>query len=127
MGKSPFNFLEVDFIHQDATVFEYGRQFDAVITPFFLDCFPTSDLSGAGKRWVNILRDGGKWIFTDFVHGSRWQALIPLMYAFFRITAGLQMQHLPDYSALFRPENFELEQCTPFLSGLVESRVYRKL
>jgi hypothetical protein len=127
MSKGPFDFLEVDFNQADARTFMPSIQFDAILTPFFLDCFTDEDLSALKENWVPILRQGGVWIFTDFVHGSQWEGLIPIMYFFFRITAGLHVQRLPNYSRLLDADAFHLEERAAFVSGLVESRIYRKL
>lgn len=125
--KGPFSTIKVDFVMEDAKLFVSDRIFDVVLTPFFLDCFSDAELARHGTRWTGMLRKGGCWIFTDFVNGSKYQFMIPLMYGFFRIAARLQTSKLPRYSILFDPEVFRLEGELTYYSGLIATRHYKKL
>lgn len=118
--------LSVRFEHADARTFESEKKYDVLITPFFLDCFTTSQLSRAGHHWKNFLRDGGLWLFTDFVGtpSVAKNAFIGLMYRFFRLTAGIDTGKLPEYSVVF--EGLKCRESQRFVSNMVESRVYVK-
>lgn len=107
-------------------------QLEAVIFPFFLDQF----LQHEAGRWVqeaaNILQREGQILFTDFFppdvsNGGAWKQRLLLwgMYRFFRIFCGIPAQRLPDWEALFSPEQWTESARKEYLGKWVTSKVYR--
>jgi hypothetical protein len=105
---------------------------DVVVTPFFLDCLEEEEARVWVRQLVERLRPGGIWLNSEFcvpAHGwRRWRAQgwIAVMYAFFRVTTGLKVRSVPDYSAMMRALGLILEREHLSQSGLVTAELWRK-
>lgn len=72
-----------------------GQKFDAIVTCFFLDCFPEATLERVIARLAASATPEAVWINADFaVPGRGWrrwraQAIHAVMYTFFRAAVGL--------------------------------------
>jgi SAM-dependent methyltransferase len=123
----------VTFLCADARSFAPGPgAFDAVATFFFLDCL---DAPGAAELIARVghgLRPGATWLFADFVlppKGAarlRGRAWLAVLYAFFRLAAGLRVSALPPSEEILAREGWSRDSCTDFQGGLVRSAVYTR-
>jgi hypothetical protein len=106
------------------------RPYDAVVTNFFLDCFPEPDLGNVIARLAAVTTTGSKWVVGDFARPkSMWMKLPadPLlwaMYTFFRYTTGLQTRRLVDPTPLLRSHGFELILERASLGGFLSSQLW---
>lgn len=101
----------VRWVVRDALEFRDLQPFDCISTPFFLDLFPQQQAVAMVAHLSTFLRPGGKWLVTDFSlkHANqRQRALVQFMYAFFRITTGMQARFLPDTEAIFASQGYRL-------------------
>lgn len=83
--------VELQFIHADALKWQpQTGYYDAIVTHFFLDCFPPDELAGLTARIGRAATRESSWLLADFqipAHGwrrTRARAIHQLMYAFFR-------------------------------------------
>ena len=89
--------------------------FDAIVTPFFLDCFPPTVLAEVIRVLANAARpQRAHWLVTDFMVPERgWRrlrarAIHALMYAFFRPITGIEAQRVTPPDDLLRAQSFVL-------------------
>lgn len=89
--------------------------FDAIVTPFFLDCFAPTTLAEVIRVLANAARpQRAHWLVTDFMVPERgWRrhrarAIHALMYAFFRPITGIQAQRVTPPDDLLRAQGFVL-------------------
>ncbi len=123
----PFNDIDVHFHHSDIMKWQGDSPYDVIITPFFLDCFTTSELCDVVLHLKGMLKKDGMWCFTDFVETNKsWQRLlIRVMYWFFGVTTGLKTTQLPDYEKAFSASTIRLTAVQSFYHGMIESRLYQ--
>jgi ubiquinone/menaquinone biosynthesis C-methylase UbiE len=106
--------------------------YDAVVTCFFLDCFPPEPAAALVARVAASLRPGALWLFADFVlpprGWTRWRARLWLavLYAFFRWTTGLSARALPPSEALLAAAGFRVVASRDFQRGLLRSAVLKR-
>jgi tRNA (cmo5U34)-methyltransferase len=100
--------------------------FDVVITPFFLDLFSATRLRMVIQNVSAALTPQGLWLATDFVNTGKWQhrLLLKTMYAFFRITAGIEARTLPDWERMLLETGAQLRDSAFFFNGFIKSAVY---
>jgi SAM-dependent methyltransferase len=121
----------VTFRHADALSEELGRrEFDAVVTLFFLDCFREEEAAGLIGRIGLALREESRWVWADFAlptHGwRRWRAHCWLcgLYAFFRWKTGITARRLPPVERLIQAGGFRQQSGKTWQAGLVRSAVF---
>lgn len=81
------------------------ERFTVILTPFVLDLFSEPWLAERMiPRLLQHLTPGGFWLVTDFVPTNVWwqRALVRAMLLFFRWTAGLRTNRLPDWLPLIQ-------------------------
>ncbi len=102
------------------------RQYDCIITNFFLDVFAEKSLLGVMCLLKERLAADGLWLCTDFRVTNRMshKFLIWLMHRFFRMFASLESKALLDFRPFFVQVHMELEEETEYRNGLIFSAVY---
>lgn len=76
-----------------------GLVFDVIITNFYLDLFSDERLDQIISRISSQAQTPCIWLVTDFKKGSWWhRTLLTGMYAFFKLTCGIESSALPDWS-----------------------------
>jgi SAM-dependent methyltransferase len=107
------------------------RSYDAVVTLFFLDCFPPDQVAALIARLASAVRPGALWSWADFaVPPTGWgrlkaRAWLALLYAFFRWTTGLAARELPPAEDLLGRAGFRCERERAWQGGLIRSAVFR--
>jgi ubiquinone/menaquinone biosynthesis C-methylase UbiE len=116
----------------DVLALESGRPFDAIVTCFFLDCFPPDALDVVVGRLARCATPDAIWLVVDFAlppHGlARWRARAVhwLMYAFFRRVAGLPAHRLTTPDDYLGAHGFQLVSRREFDWGLVRADIWRR-
>lgn len=116
----------------DAFAWDAADHFDAIVTCFFLDCFPAPTLTRGVEHLSRLAARDAVWLVVDFAvpaHGVarlRAKAVHGLMYAFFRCTVGLPARSLTPHDPLLAQHGFERESRRDFEWGLVTSEVWRR-
>src|SRR4029077_4957980 len=105
--------------------------YDLVVTHFFLDCFDENELEQIVPKIAAILAPGGIWLVADFAipergPGKIWaRFLIPIMYTFFGISAGLQTRRLIDPTGRLVACGLNCDPRSMSLGGIVKSDLWR--
>lgn len=106
--------------------------YDAVVTCFFLDCFPPEELAAAITRLAACAAPGAVWLVVDFAVPARgwrrWRAraVHALMYAFFRVATGLPARRWTKPDPLLRAQGFALAGRREFEHGLLRADLWRR-
>lgn len=120
------NHPHVQFIHGTEDSIPMERNFDVVITPYYLDLFPEIQLRQVIDHIGKSLREGAFWIVADFCHSKKHQhrAMLAVMYHFFRWTTGIAARSLPDWSAVLSDSGWS--KTDSVRNGFLESAVFRR-
>ncbi|MFK7899314.1 MAG: class I SAM-dependent methyltransferase [Cyclobacteriaceae bacterium] len=120
---------DVQFLQEDFFLFESNQKYHAVITPFFFDMFSNEQVKKGIERIKTLhLKPKGIWLFTDFVENkpNRFKKiLVKTMYLFFRLTAKLEQQQLPDFEQLFNEIKAKQDSKMLFFGNMIKSNVFR--
>lgn len=101
------------------------REYDLIVTHFFLDCFAEPDLACLIQRVARSARPDARWLVSEFRQPSAWaRALVGMLYWFFRVTTGLKTARLADHRPLFECSGFRLVQEQPIRNGLLVSELW---
>lgn len=124
--------VKVNFVLGSVNALPADTTFDAVITFFLLDLYPTREAFQLADEINNRLQSGGIWLFADFDPKSKipvplWQQiLLGLMYFFFGLTTNLRNRTLPDYEGIFNHLHLDLYQHCYSYHSFIRSALYRK-
>ncbi|MDB6114231.1 MAG: Methyltransferase type 12 [Lacunisphaera sp.] len=108
------------------------EKFDAVVTCFFLDCFPPGILTEVVAKLAACAAEDALWIVVDFnipprgLRRWRARAVHALMYAFFRRVAALPARRLTPPDELLRAHSFVLVGRREFEWGLIRADLWRR-
>ena len=122
----------IHFWQADARTMNLPREYDLIVSHFFLDCFTTSDLDALVERIATAAHPGARWILSEFRVPERGfrrfvgGALIKIMYWFFRIATGLKTSQVPEYRTIFRVHGFRCLGQRPAWGGLMASELWEK-
>jgi ubiquinone/menaquinone biosynthesis C-methylase UbiE len=117
----------VDFVHDDYLYWKPEVKFDAIVFPFFLDCFQETELDRILTKSHKELSKKGALHVTDFVK-NRWHQnfLIRFMHLFFRIVTGLSSSKLLDIQSHVLKNDFRLSFETSFYQHWIFYRIFSK-
>lgn len=116
----------------DVLTWESDTPFDAIVTCFFLDCFPPDVLAVVVERLARCSGPDAVWLVVDFALPSRgfarWRAQVihGLMYTFFRHAVDLPARCLTPPDDLLRRHGFALAARREFEWGLVRADLWRR-
>jgi ubiquinone/menaquinone biosynthesis C-methylase UbiE len=123
----------VHFTHGDARFTALtGRDYDLVISHFFLDCFDDQGLSELADHIGPHLAQNARWAVSDFrepkggILAPLFRLHLQLMFAFFRYTCSMETKRLPDYSLIRHTLSFDVSERADFLGGFVFSEIWSK-
>lgn len=108
---------------------EAGR-YDLLVSHFFLDCFGEKTLGEVVSKLSRSASAEAQWLIADFcLPPSGWkrtraQALIAIMYRFFRSVAGIEARRLVDYRPHLRAARFALQRETVSPNEMIRSEVW---
>ena len=102
--------------------------FDVVITNFFLDVFPVTQLPPLIQKIDKSLHSKSIWAFTDFQNTPvKWQKwLTRLMNLFFQLTCNLQSKQLSDWNTLFMQHGWVSIDTKTFYHNMIVSTAYHR-
>ena len=123
----------IDFQQTDALTWEPARrEFDLIVTHFFLDCFRSQELGALVTKVASAAAAEARWLLGDYCSPDRgWQrmrarSIHAAMYAFFRATTGLSAKRLTPPDDYFRMAGFRLQNRRLFNLGLIHSDLWVK-
>lgn len=123
----------LSFVH--ASLPEWAPQpgeFDAIVTHFFLDCFPPGELDAVISALARGARPNARWIVSDFAVPARGlarqraRALHALMYAFFRPVTRVRARRVTTPDPMLRTQGFRLAGRQASEWGLLQSDLWQR-
>ena len=109
-----------------------GKDYDLVISHFFLDCLTDSDVTALIARLSPRMTRDAIWLVSEFaVPEKGWRRLAARMvirslyYAFFVLT-GLRVRHIPDYTKTLNDSGFYLVEKAVYLGGMLITEVWER-
>ncbi len=122
------NFIQADLME---TELEPGS-YDLIVTHFVLDFFDERTLPPLIEKLACAATAKAQWLVADFClpaggwRRRRARLTIAMMYRFFRIAAGLEVQRLVDYSQWLREAQFGLvaEAISP--NEMIRSQLWQR-
>lgn len=104
------------------------KEFDVVITPFFLDLFDQKGAEEMVEEIMRMMTPEGIWLYTDFSVGKNsphWQKLLLwLMYRFFRWVCAIPAKDSPDIVRLRNANHLVVRNKADFYRGMITSEVW---
>ncbi|MCR6655118.1 MAG: class I SAM-dependent methyltransferase [Opitutus sp.] len=104
----------ITFVHARLPEWTPTKNYDAIVTHFFLDCFPPEQLA----RVIDVLDSAAmreaRWLVSDFAlpprgwRRTRARAIHWLMYRFFRVATRLPAHRWTDPSPLLQARGYQL-------------------
>ena len=118
--------------HSELLRWPTSDKFDAIVTCFFLDCFPPEELAAIVEKLADCAKPDAVWIVVDFAlpaqGPARWRAKFVhvLMYAFFRRVAGLPARQLTVPDTMLRAQYFQLVGRREYNRGLLRADLWQR-
>ena len=122
--KVGLEFIEADFLRC-----RLEKEFDCVVTHFFLDLFnPPAQLAVINKLG-EITTGNGTWINVDFTSPRTLagRVLMWLQYTFFRIVCRIEARRCFDVSTMAVQNGWVVAASRKFLGGFVVARRYKRI
>lgn len=111
-----------------------SEPFDLVVTLFFLDCFPETELPGLVGEIAGVASPQARWLVADFrqprgggFRAGRARAWLGTMYALFHWATGLQTRELADFRPHLFARRFRRERAAGAARGLVAAEGWRRV
>ncbi|HET7348515.1 MAG TPA: methyltransferase domain-containing protein [Acidobacteriaceae bacterium] len=116
----------------DARAFEPPRRdYDLVVTHFFLDCLNAEDTARLIEGIRPALAPGARWLVSEFqipsggaVRARLARMLITSLYAAFRLLTGLQVREIPPWRSLLTQTGFARASTRTLLAGVLVSELW---
>jgi ubiquinone/menaquinone biosynthesis C-methylase UbiE len=106
------------------------REFDLVVSNFFLDCFRADQIEQIVGKVCNALTDDASWLIADFCEPRqgwrKWRAqtILKAMYWFFQRATNLPAKNLTAPDAILVRHGFELRTRRTSEWGLLQSDLW---
>lgn len=119
----------LEFIEADFRLWQPGKEFDCIVTHFFLDQFNPPAQLAIIQKFAELITKDGIWINVDFVPARtmRGRTLMWSQYTFFRSVSRIEAKRCFDESGMAARSGWTITATIPFLGGLVAARRYRKM
>jgi ubiquinone/menaquinone biosynthesis C-methylase UbiE len=119
---------QLEFVHASLPAWrsEPGI-FDAIVTHFFLDCFPPDELAQVVATLAQAAKPRAQWLLADFAVPARgWRRqrarlMHAAMYAFFRPVTQIRARRVTPPDPLLRAQGFSLVKRRTAEWGLLQS------
>jgi ubiquinone/menaquinone biosynthesis C-methylase UbiE len=122
----------VQFLQKDIRSWTPPRAYDLVVTHFFLDCFPGDELEQIVEKTARAAGSGAVWLVSDFVLPAKGlprlgaRVLLTVMYAFFRVVAGIRAKDLIDPAPYLERNGFVRQSRRTFYAGMVTADLWER-
>lgn len=107
-----------------------GRDYDLVVTHFFLDCLTMAEVEALAAKVRPLLADDGVWVVSEFAVPAGWFGrlvagpAVGFLYRAFGWMTGLRVRRLPDYACALKRAGFQLVRRRDLLAGLLVSECW---
>jgi SAM-dependent methyltransferase len=122
----------VEFLRKDICSWTPRPAYDLVVTHFVLDCFPVDELEHVVEKIARAATPGTVWLLSDFVLPAKgWprvsaRVLLSVMYAFFRLAAGIRAKALVDPAPYLERNGFVRQSRRAFCAGMVTADLWQR-
>lgn len=123
----------VEFVHSNILTWTPKvREYDLVVTHFFLDCFPAGELARVVDTLARSASRTAAWLLADFqipargLRRYRAMAIHSLMYAFFRMATRLPARALVSPDGFLKTHGFVLREKQTSEWGLLRSDLWMR-
>lgn len=120
-------------IHADLRRFQpNAKDYDLVVSHFFLDCLTDDEVSALIERLVPHLTEDAIWVVSEFsIPQKGWQRLtsrlaVRFLYVSFSVMTHLHVKQLPDYPKVLGDQGFYRSENAEYLGGLLVAEVWRR-
>jgi SAM-dependent methyltransferase len=127
------NGAKIEFVQADLPSWIPPRNsFDLIVTHFVFDCFTDEQLQPILTRLADAATADACWLTADFREPNkgpaRWraQAILAIMYVFFRWATGIAATRLPAIDPMMRQRGFVLRERRISEWGLLHSDLWRR-
>ncbi len=126
LEASRAEFIQADVLEWSAP----EREFDLIVTHFFLDCFRPEQLERLMPKLSETAAPGACWLLADFrepaTGPARWRAraILDVLYLFFRWATGLPASRLTPPDLMLKRQGFTLGERRTFDWGLLHSDLW---
>jgi ubiquinone/menaquinone biosynthesis C-methylase UbiE len=131
--RAGLDLTRLEFVHAALPAWQPpAAQFDAIVTPFFLDCFPPEELAVVVAVLAEAAKSRARWLLSDFtvpqrgLARQRARAIHAAMYAFFRPVTGLRARRVTAPDALLAAQGFHLERRQTSEWGLLHADLWSR-
>jgi ubiquinone/menaquinone biosynthesis C-methylase UbiE len=118
----------IDFVCTDALTWTPSeRDFDLIVTHFFLDCFRREQLEALIAKLARAAAPGASWLLADFqtapagLSRHRSRVILWMLYRFFRVATRLPATSLTPPDAFLQQYGFALRKRRVYDWGLLHS------
>ncbi|MCB1327159.1 MAG: class I SAM-dependent methyltransferase [Spirochaetales bacterium] len=125
---------KIEYVHADIRELKFDGSFafDLVLTHFLLDCFENSQVRAIVERVSRVCTPNALWYASDFsqcrgLAALPADAIVRMLYGFFRVTCGIDADQLPDYGTCFEKSGWHELQRQEYLQGWIFGALYARL
>jgi spermidine synthase len=122
----------VRFNLADGRHFVAERNYDLVVTHFFLDCLTSAEVHRLAEKLAASTTTNAIWINSEFsAPASGWRRFrarlwISMLYMAFRLLTGLRVSEIPDYPCALEAAGFQLQSEHTSSAELLSSQLWKK-
>jgi ubiquinone/menaquinone biosynthesis C-methylase UbiE len=123
----------VQFLQRDLLTWTpAAARYDLIVTHFFLDCFPETELAEIVARLSQAATADAEWLLADFRIPAkgfarlRARVWLKAMYLFFRLTARIEANELVDPAPVLQSAGFVLASQHLSRGGLLKSQLWSR-
>ncbi len=108
-----------------------SRNFDLVVTHFFLDCLTSAEVEDLAIRLRATMTPDASWVVSEFAIPDNWYGrliagpLVTALYVAFGFLTGLTIRRLPAYRKALQRAGFILAKQRKRLGGLLVSELWQ--
>lgn len=109
-----------------------GKEYDLVVSHFFLDCLTNNDVSSLVERLMPALAENAIWVVSEFsipekgLRRATGRMLIRSLYFAFAIMTRLRVRRIPDYAKVFRCHGFHRLEYAMYLGGMLTAELWER-
>ncbi|PCH97435.1 MAG: hypothetical protein COB85_02745 [Bacteroidetes bacterium] len=124
---------KIEFMEGSTEAIPKNKMYDAIITPFVLDCFSDENLEIVMRNLDQHLVPGGMWLFSDFHHFNSdgqvsffKRTAIKMLYLIFNLFCYIAVWELPHFKNAFNNLGLIEVEENYSVAGLIVTRTYQK-
>lgn len=108
------------------------KDYDLVVSHFFLDCLTDDDVSALVERLLPALTEDAIWVVSEFsipkkgLRRAAARLAVRSLYFVFFVLARLRVDRIPDYAKAFRDRGFHRREDAEYLGGILAAELWKR-